>query len=37
VEPHQKGFKNVNVKTMMFVFIVKLGFPVMVIIAGYEA
>jgi hypothetical protein len=37
VEPHQKGLKNVNVKTMMFVFIVELGFPVLAIIVGYEA
>jgi hypothetical protein len=37
VEPHQKGSKNVNVKTMMFVFIVKFGFSVMAIIIGCEA
>jgi hypothetical protein len=37
VEPHQKGLKNVNVKTTIFVFIVKLGFSVMAIIVGYEA
>jgi hypothetical protein len=37
VEPHQKGLKNVNVKTTMFVFIIELGFPVMAIIIGYEA
>jgi hypothetical protein len=37
MELHQKGFKSVNVKTMMFVFILKLGFPVMAIIIGYEA
>jgi hypothetical protein len=37
VKPHQKGLKNVNVKMMMFVFIVELGFPVMAIIVGYEA
>ncbi len=37
VEPHQKGLKNVNVKTTMFVFIVKLGFSVMAIIIGCEA
>jgi hypothetical protein len=37
VEPRQKGLKSVNVKTKMFVFIVELGFPVMAIIAGYEA
>jgi hypothetical protein len=29
--------KNVNVKMMMFAFIVELGFPVMAIIVGYEA
>jgi hypothetical protein len=33
----QKGLKSVNVKIMMFIFIVKLGFPVMAIIVGYEA
>jgi hypothetical protein len=33
----QKGLKSVNVKMTMFVFIVKLGFPMMVIIVGYEA
>jgi hypothetical protein len=37
VEPHQKGLKNANVKMMMFVFIIKLGFLVMAIIVGYEA
>jgi hypothetical protein len=37
VEPHQKGSKNVNVKMMMFIFIVELGFPMMAIIVGYEA
>jgi hypothetical protein len=37
MEPRQKGFKNVNVKMTMFVFIVKLRFPVMAIIVGYEA
>jgi hypothetical protein len=37
VEPHQKGLKNVNVKTMMFIFIVELGFPLMAIIVGCEA
>jgi hypothetical protein len=36
VEPRQKGFKSVNVKMTMFVFIIKLGFPVMAIIVGYE-
>jgi hypothetical protein len=29
--------KSVNVKMMMFVFIVELGFLVMAIIIGYEA
>ncbi len=37
MEPHKKGLKNVNVKTMMFVFIVELGFPMMAIIVGCEA
>jgi hypothetical protein len=37
VKPRQKGLKNVNVKMMMFVFIVELGFPVMAIIVVYEA
>jgi hypothetical protein len=37
MEPRQKGLKNVNVKMTMFVFIVKLGFLVIVIIIGYEA
>jgi hypothetical protein len=37
MEERQKGLKNVNVKMMMFVFIVELGFPVMAIIIGYEA
>jgi hypothetical protein len=37
VELHQKGLKSVNVKMMMFVFIVELEFPVMAIIVGYEA
>jgi hypothetical protein len=37
VEPRQKGLKNVNVKMMMFIFIVKLGFLMMAIIVGYEA
>jgi hypothetical protein len=37
MEPHQKGLKNVNVKTTMFVFIVELGFLVMAIIIGCEA
>jgi hypothetical protein len=37
MEPHQKGLKNVNVKTTMFVFIVELGFPVMAIIVSYKA
>jgi hypothetical protein len=37
VEPRHKGLKNVNVKMIMFVFIVELGFPVMAIIVGYQA
>jgi hypothetical protein len=37
MEPCWKGLENVSVKMMMFVFIVKLGFPVMAIIVGYEA
>jgi hypothetical protein len=37
VELHQNGLNSVNVKMMMFVFIVKLGFPVMAIIVGCEA
>jgi hypothetical protein len=37
MEPCKKGLKSVSVETMMFVFIVELGFPVMAIIAGYEA
>jgi hypothetical protein len=37
VEPRHKGFKSVNVKMTMFVFIIKLGFLVMTIIVGYEA
>jgi hypothetical protein len=36
VQPRQKGFKSVNVKMTMFVFIVELGFPMMAIIVGYE-
>jgi hypothetical protein len=36
MELRQKGLKNVNVKTMMFVFIVELGFLVMASIVGYE-
>jgi hypothetical protein len=32
-----KGLKSVNVKMMMFIFIVELGFLVMAIIVGYEA
>jgi hypothetical protein len=35
VELRQKGLKNVNVKMTMFVFIIKLGFPVMAIV-GYK-
>jgi hypothetical protein len=37
VESHQKGLKNVNVKMTMFVFVIKLWFPVMAIIVDYEA
>ncbi len=37
VELHQKGLKSANVKMMMFVFIVELGFPMMAIIVGYKA
>ncbi len=37
MEMCQKGLKNVNVKMMMFVFIIKLGFPVMAIIVGCKA
>jgi hypothetical protein len=37
VELSQKGLKNVSVKMIMFIFIVKLGFPVVAIIVGYEA
>jgi hypothetical protein len=37
MELRQKGLKSVNVKMIMFVFIVELGFPVMDIIVGYEA
>jgi hypothetical protein len=31
-ESHQKGSKSANVKTIMFVFIVELEFPMMAII-----
>jgi hypothetical protein len=37
VQLRHKVLQNVNVKMMMFVFIVKLGFPVMAIIIGYKA
>jgi hypothetical protein len=37
VELRLKGLKSVNVKMMMFIFIVELGFLVMAIIVGYEA
>jgi hypothetical protein len=37
VEARQKGVKSVNVKMMMFIFIVELGFLVMAIIVGCEA
>jgi hypothetical protein len=36
-EPRQKGLKIVNVKMKMFIFTIKLGFPVMAIIVGYKA
>jgi hypothetical protein len=36
MEPHQKGLKSVNVKTMMSVSIIERGFPVMAIIVDYE-
>jgi hypothetical protein len=36
-EPRQKGLKSVNVKMMVFIFTIELGFPVMAIIIGYEA
>jgi hypothetical protein len=36
-ELRKKGLKNVSVKMTMFVSIVEHGFPVMVIIVGYEA
>jgi len=37
MELRQKGFKSVNVKLMMFILIVELGFSVMAITIGYEA
>jgi hypothetical protein len=37
MELHRKGLKNANVKMMILIFIVELGFPVMTIIVGYEA
>jgi hypothetical protein len=37
VEPRQKGLKGANAKMMMSVSIVERGFPVTVIIVGYEA
>jgi hypothetical protein len=37
MELRQKGLKSVNVKMMMFIFIVELGFLMMAIIIGYEA
>jgi hypothetical protein len=36
VELRQKGLKSASAKMMMSVSIVKRGFPVMVIIVGYE-
>jgi hypothetical protein len=37
MELRQKGLKNANVKTVMFVFIVELGFSMTAIIVGYKA
>jgi hypothetical protein len=37
VELSEKGFKTINVKMMMFIFIVELGILVMAIIVGYKA
>jgi hypothetical protein len=37
VELRHKGLKNANAKMMMFVSIVKRGFPVMAIIVDYKA
>jgi hypothetical protein len=37
MEARRKDLKSVNVKMTMFIFIVKLGFPVMAIIVGYKA
>jgi hypothetical protein len=36
MELRQKGLKIFNVKMMMFIFVVELGFPVMAIVIGYE-
>ncbi len=36
MELRRKGLKSANVKTMMFVFIIELGFPVTAIIVSYE-
>jgi hypothetical protein len=37
MELRQKGLKNINVKMMMFVFIIELGFSMMAIIVSYKA
>jgi hypothetical protein len=36
MELRHKGLKNVNVRMMMFVFTIKLGFSAMAIIIGYK-
>jgi hypothetical protein len=36
MELRQKGLKSANVKMIMFVFIVELGFPMTAIIVGYK-
>jgi hypothetical protein len=37
MELRQKGLKRANVKTMMFVFTIELGFSVTAIIIAYKA
>jgi hypothetical protein len=37
MELRQKGLKSANVKTTMFIFIVKLEFSMTTIIVGYKA
>jgi hypothetical protein len=37
VKPRQKGLNSASAKMMMFISIVKRGFPVMAIIVGYKA